>query len=576
MQDFAEKANRSGSAQMHLLLISHKEISNYIDTLPKEKVDGWRGVSDRFLHVRMTDDFSQTCDLISEVIRHDPTLWKSFLARHAAEFKALREKSLASDIFRNEPKAVAQIVEGCFPLHPVSTFILPRLSERVAQNERTLFTFLSAEGIATLPTFLSKYRDDFTLITPDKIFDYFAPIFGRELYGDEIHKIFLTANKILRKADISTLAAKIVKTIALIYMLEQFELLAPTKEQLAEIFSAEYSVNEIARTFDELIEKKFVVYLKQSNNFLKLKETSGVDVRQKIRDMTETFSDDVSICDELNAANFNNFMYPAGYNTEREMTRWFAFRFVDAEIFDATDFDGDGIIFGVLVDGDDALEEISRRLLTESRGKLQCIFVLPKKFVDVRDTVKKFAAVRKLKALAEDDAPLLEEYELIFDDLQDVIKNFIDAYTRPELFRATYIYDGEILPLYRKAALIEQLSKICNKVFPDTPIVNNEVINKNEISSVAANSRNKIVAALLRRELEPNLGLRGNGQEVSIMRSTLIRTGILVDGEDPQINLQPDDFRMSNLLATIKNFVTAGGNFSDLYNRLTAPEGKIG
>lgn len=45
LQDFAEKCNRSGSLQMHLMLISHKEISNYIDKLPKQIVDGWRGVS---------------------------------------------------------------------------------------------------------------------------------------------------------------------------------------------------------------------------------------------------------------------------------------------------------------------------------------------------------------------------------------------------------------------------------------------------------------------------------------------------------------------------------------------------
>lgn len=35
LQDFAEMCNRSGSVQMHLMLISHKEIANYIDKLPK-------------------------------------------------------------------------------------------------------------------------------------------------------------------------------------------------------------------------------------------------------------------------------------------------------------------------------------------------------------------------------------------------------------------------------------------------------------------------------------------------------------------------------------------------------------
>lgn len=38
LQDFAEKCNRSGEEQLHLILISHKEISNYIDKLPKQKL----------------------------------------------------------------------------------------------------------------------------------------------------------------------------------------------------------------------------------------------------------------------------------------------------------------------------------------------------------------------------------------------------------------------------------------------------------------------------------------------------------------------------------------------------------
>ena len=72
---------------------------------------------------------------------------------------------------------------GCYPLHPVSTFILPRLSERVAQNERTLFTFLSSEGTATLPSFLEKNDGkEFSLITPDLIYDYFEPLFKKEAY----------------------------------------------------------------------------------------------------------------------------------------------------------------------------------------------------------------------------------------------------------------------------------------------------------------------------------------------------------------------------------------------------------
>lgn len=50
-------------------------------------------------------------------------------------------------------KVAARVILESYPLHPVSVFILPRLSERIAQNERTLFTFLSADGTATLRDF---------------------------------------------------------------------------------------------------------------------------------------------------------------------------------------------------------------------------------------------------------------------------------------------------------------------------------------------------------------------------------------------------------------------------------------
>ena len=130
--------------------------------------------------------------------------------------------------------------------------------------------------------------------------------------------------------------------------------------------------------------------------------------------------------------------------------------------------------------------------------------------------------------------------------------------------------------------MTEVMSQICDRVFGHTPIINNESVNKNEITSIAANSRNKIISALLRNELEPNLGLSGTGQEVSIMRSTLLRTGIWCEeGGIAQLNLHPADAAMRNMLETIENFVLEARqngriSFSVLYDRLTSPNNHIG
>lgn len=590
LQDFAEKCCRSGSLQLHLMLISHKEISNYIDKLPKEKTDGWRGVSERFKHIHMNNNFSQTYEIISSVIQHKEPIWGTFCDEHARDFEALFSRYQKHQMFMDAQGEIETAIRGCFPLHPVSTFILPRLSERVAQNERTLFTFLSAEGTATLAVFLDEYEDNFTLVTPDLIYDYFEPLLKKEVYAGDIHDTFVLTSTILNQIPEDTLGSKIIKTISLIYILGQFERLNPTKEQIIGIYSGTYELSEIEQAISDLIEKEFVIYIKRSNDYLRLKQTSGVDIQQKIHDQIESQSGKITTKDVLNGSNFDNYMYPTRYNDDHEMTRFFAFQFISsAEVTVDVDWnlksesiDADGIIYGIILENETQLKKITKIIKDTSLGYERYIFVLPKHYKDVEAVAQEYAAIAKLRDHAVDDPVLFDEYEVVFEDLQEIIKGFIGMYTHPENYRSVYIHNGNELHVYRKSGLTEVMSQICDAVYNMTPVINNESVNKNDITSVAQNSRNKIVSALLRSELEPNLGLSGTGQEVSIMRSTLLRTGIWSeDGGVPQINLHPENVNMRHMLETIEDFIletrqNGKTSFAELYERLTSPEYHIG
>lgn len=590
LQDFAEKCCRSGSLQLHLMLISHKEISNYIDKLPKEKTDGWRGVSERFKHIHMNNNFSQTYEIISSVIQHKEPIWGTFCDEHARDFEALFSRYQKHQMFLDAQGEIETAIRGCFPLHPVSTFILPRLSERVAQNERTLFTFLSAEGTATLAVFLDEYEDNFTLVTPDLIYDYFEPLLKKEVYAGDIHDTFVLTSTILNQIPEDTLGSKIIKTISLIYILGQFERLNPTKEQIIGIYSGTYELSEIEQAISDLIEKEFVIYIKRSNDYLRLKQTSGVDIQQKIHDQIESQSGKITTKDVLNGSNFDNYMYPTRYNDDHEMTRFFAFQFISsAEVTVDVDWnlksesiDADGIIYGIIPENETQLKKITKIIKDTSLGYERYIFVLPKHYKDVEAVAQEYAAIAKLRDHAVDDPVLFDEYEVVFEDLQEIIKGFIGMYTHPENYRSVYIHNGNELHVYRKSGLTEVMSQICDAVYNMTPVINNESVNKNDITSVAQNSRNKIVSALLRSELEPTLGLSGTGQEVSIMRSTLLRTGIWSeDGGVPQINLHPENVNMRHMLETIEDFIletrqNGKTSFTELYERLTLPEYHIG
>jgi len=593
LQDFAEKCNRSGHLQMHLMLICHKDIANYIDNnLPKEKVDGWRGVSGRFKHINLHNNFSQIYEIISAVIKKDPIFWSEYCATNQDKFDDLAKRYLATGLFdSNDIEAIKATIKGCYPLHPISTFILPRLSEKVAQNERTLFTFLSTEDKHTLSAFLSSAQGDFPMLTPDYLYDYFESLLRKEPYTSEIHKLYKLTNNVLRKVSPNSLEAKIIKTISLIYIVEQFEKLSPIYDAIVNSFQ-DYTGDTklINNALNTLIDKDCIVYLRRSNNYLKLKESSGIDIPGEIDKVIEKNRNALSVKEILNGSVFDSYMYPTRYNDEHEITRYFDFTFIESSDFWSVgnwdmrirDSEADGVVFAIIPENREEISAIRESILKGNYNHERIVFVLPKKYKDIEKIAFEYKAVLQLKSLAEDDELLCDEYDIYIEDLEQVISNFVSSYARPENGGAEYFHDGQKKNLNRKAHMSELLSEICEIAFPLTPVINNESINKNHLPTVAVNSRTKILSGLLETHLEVNLGLSGTGQDVSIMRSTLIRTGILVNIDTaPTIEMNPLDANISNVLHVIQRFfnganANGGQCFSVLYDILTLPQHKIG
>ena len=150
IQDFAELCNRSGENQLHLLLISHKHIQNYISQLPKEKVDAWKAVAERFKTVEIHNNFTQTYEIISTVIQKDNKWFEEYKKEHRNNFTILQDCLERIGIFDDLPKDISsELKYSCYPLDSSSLFILPRISELVAQNERTSKSNSSGLGFTT-------------------------------------------------------------------------------------------------------------------------------------------------------------------------------------------------------------------------------------------------------------------------------------------------------------------------------------------------------------------------------------------------------------------------------------------
>ena len=589
LQDFAERCCRSGKTQLHLLLISHKEIDNYIDILPKQKVDGWRGVSERFSHINMQSDYPQTYEVLAEAVKINAPLWSLNNADRNTVFKEMLSKYKRSALFMDcNEEQLNDAVVGCYPLHPASTFILPRISEKVAQNERTLFTFVAARDSNCLCRLHPDPDRADLLLTPDYLYDYFAPQMRKEPHTSEIHKLYLLTNEILPKIqNKDSLKAKIVKALSLIYCIGQFNVMAPTVETITEIYGNEKcSSEEIFSAIDALIREQLVIYLKRSNGYLQLKKSSGVNIYKEIADTVDKRKNLINPAEILNAANVEPYLYPIRYNNECSMTRYFSFRFIMAEdllkIKGVNTSDGDGILYGVVPSSSVELG-YSKRVLSECfRNNSQIVLAIPDENTDIMASLQRFDAVSLLRASANEDEVLSSEYEMIYQDLLEIINRHIAQYIHPALHGCTYWYMGEQKKIYRKSHLTELLSSICDTVFPNTPVINNEVINRNKLSSVALNSRTKILNALLQPHIMPNLGFSGFGQEVSFMRSTLIIPGVLQQSESSADLIEEvQDPKLRNVFSIIKGFFEATKgrqplSFTNLYDALIGIDRGVG
>lgn len=619
LQDFAERCDRSGKNQLHLLLICHKEIENYIDILPKQKVDGWKGVSERFRHIHLYNNYSEVYSLIRAAIIKNPDEWEKFCSNNKAQFENLKNIWFGSSfrLFSNlDCNAGQTILFGCYPLHPVTSYILPRLSEKVAQNERTLFTFLSGNDKNGFASLIKKTEDEFLsdgkiiLFTPDVLFDYFENQMQNEPYTSEIKKHYFMALSILRQLDKKSLESKIVKTLSLIYCLNQFERLSPDLNFLFELYDdAGYSREEIRGAVKTLSEKGFV-YLNIHNNYIQLKSNSGANIPALISDCVEKRRRSVRIVDILNNFNTEKFIYPTSYNVKNKMTRYFRFAFISENDFmergdwknAAENFNSDGCVFAVFNDSESAeknqddgknLVEKACKISSETKN---LVFIFSKSVEKFSEKLRRFDSVaflrNELLSSFDDtsDSVLFDEYDIIYQDLYEVVKQIVHSYIQPERKLALYVSLGAEKKLYRKSDLTNLVSQICGEIFYRTPVINNEMLNKNCLTGAATKSRAKLLDAMLNSPFA-DLGLSGSGQEVSFMRSALLLPGILKkadkDSAEKKIfNLGPNsgntknDENFKNLFAVIKEFFARAEenklSFSELFELLVKPENGIG
>lgn len=146
LQDMCELATDSKNAKVFFTMVAHKSIKEYGKHLSQELINSFTGIEGRMIEKYFITSSKNNYELIKNAIVKDEKKLEQIphVDKYLGEDKFLAYWSLPvfkSNFLENEFRNI--IFRGCYPLNPIAAYLLLNISEKVAQNERTLFRIQS-------------------------------------------------------------------------------------------------------------------------------------------------------------------------------------------------------------------------------------------------------------------------------------------------------------------------------------------------------------------------------------------------------------------------------------------------
>lgn len=583
LQDFAEFCNRSGENQVHLVLVTHRQLATYAGDLPDDYQKEWARIAERFWTHNVTSDPAITYRLLSEAIETvNSDAWELFLNEQDKELTALVQQTAAYDLFDNTDDL--SIVEALLPLHPLTAYALPRLTRRVAQNERTLFTFL-ADDTSDVQAHLHTF-DDWSLVGVDALWDYFAEGIRADKEVGGTQRTWSGVIHALGKiSQDDLLSARLIKALGILQIIGDVNVqtntvsgrIMPSTELLA--WAVEADEENVQHALHALARRRVIAH-NQTDGYWVFMRGSNVDLESEVAKLKVAQSPTPIQLQKLLQTEVETPTYlPRGYNLAKCMTRFFTTVYCWHDEVNRVGSDeylkrlhpaygyADGVVVFVLAlntaDLNQAIETIEQ--LSPNRAT----FVVPDQPLLLTDAAEELFALRELQndpQFMEQDSQLHGEIEFFIEDAKRRLERVLSPFFRPQLGQSRWysnINGSWRSQQVRTSSHISRLlSDCCYDWFTATPTFNNETVNLHKPTKIQANAAERMIDLLLRRmpdNLYPaDLGIKSGKPEHLIARTMLVQTGLLqqVGDDSEQWRLvQPESEGLADVWTLINSYL---------------------
>ena len=566
LQQLAEAASRSGDTPFFVLGLLHQGFSAYADHLDGASKQEWEKVAGRFEEILFNQPLEQVVLLLSSALG---VKTKDVPVQHREQARTQMEFALERGWYGPVPlhDGLLDKAAKLFPLDPLAVPIIVRTMHRFGQNERSLFSFLQSSEPFGLQAYASQHSlGNARTYRIHDFYDYVRANLSHSLNLTSVQTHWSVIDSVISGyAFGKSLEIEVMKTVGMLNLLNANDLL-PTETVVVQAVAGtrEDLHIDVRDAIETLKHEKRVLYDRGIAGGLCLWPHTSVDLNAAYKNAQRTVGSIQGVSEPIKAYLEPRPIVARRYYIQTGNLRHFEIQYLSASEFAQSmpplNEGVDGKIIIVLCD---SLQERQQTLqVAESINHPQVIIAIPTPLHSVAGYLWDFLCwewVGRNTLELNTDPYASEEVSRQQDAarirLEKRISDLIDLRGYSGEMRFDWFSEGEQLSFSTGQQLLKHLSDVCDRVFAKAPKIQNELMNRQNLSSAAAGARMRLIGAMLEKESEPNLGMPEDKRppEMSMYLSILKPGNIHVEGEKTWYIQEPSpDADQYYILPTLK------------------------
>lgn len=511
--------------QLYFLGLLHQSFVGYGEHLSAIEQNEWTKIQGRFENLQLTESPSQMTRLIGMAIEQSDAIALVCHRQAQSWHQALQSTLIDQEVS-------AKVLASTYPLHPLTALVLPLLCTRYAQNDRSLFTFLTSDEPHALTRFLQIHQledDRFSTLKLHQLYDYFVESVAGLASQVNLQRWVEIQGLIQDARSQDEGILKLLKTIGILNLITSTGSLKATPDLVA-LALCDHPDDETAlkhwrKQIDALKKRGTIIHRSQADE-LRIWEGSDFNMEAAIAKQIEEQAR-ASLAELLTATHPLKPLVAQRHYTTTGNLRYFEQRYVDSLVSLPelhTSLSGaDGlIVYWLESKAPDKIPKQTsdgRPLILVTTTQLDLLRIRSQHLQALK-TIKKNAPELTSDGVARREvAHRLGSADRLLNDTVQQAFNWVEEQNQCWV-------EGESCQVLSTREFQVTLSEVCDRTYPISLILDNELINRRELTSQGAKARRELIEAMLKSAHLERLGLQGYGPEVAIYYSVLEVTGI--------------------------------------------------